>query len=61
MLEVNIKRYLKITHVFSRAVWPLLSEIFDLAVKGLSKVGLKKTVIAEKKAFKWEISIKMRN
>ena len=30
MLEISIKRYLKITHIFSSAMWHLLREIFDL-------------------------------
>ena len=39
-------------------MWHLPREIFDLAIKSLSKVRLKKQrVIAEKKEFKWEISI----
>ena len=51
MLEINIKRYLKITHIFSSA------KTFtkrDLAIKSLNKVRLKKTqrVISDKKAFK---------
>ena len=38
-------------------MWHLPREIFDLAIKSLSKVRLKKQrVIAEKKDFKWEIS-----
>ena len=63
MLEINIKTDLKITHIFSSAVWYLPREIFNLAIESLNKVRLKKTqkVIAEKKVFKWEISIKMRN
>ena len=63
MLEINIKRYLKITYVFSSAMWHLPREIFDLATENLNKVKrLKKTqrVIAEKKAFKWEITIKWK-
>ena len=63
MLEISIKRFLKTIHIHSSAVWHLPREIFDLAFKSLSKIRLKKTqkVIAEKKAFKWEISIKMIN
>ena len=38
MLEINIKRYLKITHVVSTAMWHLAREIFDLAIESLSKV-----------------------
>ena len=37
--EMNIKRYLKITHIFSSAVWHLLKEIFDSATESLNKVG----------------------
>ena len=33
MLEINIKRYLKITHIFSSAVCHLPREIFDLAIQ----------------------------
>ena len=63
LLESNIKRYLKITHIFSNAMWHLTREIFNLATESLNKVRLKKTqrVTAEKKAFKWEIGIKIRN
>ena len=59
MLEINIKRYLKITHIFSSAVWHLPRETFHLAVEGLSKVRRLKNqkVTAEKKAFKWEINL----
>ena len=44
-------------------MWYLLREIFDLAIESLSKVRRlkKQRVIAEKKAFKWEVNIKMRN
>ena len=38
MLEINIERYLKATHIFSSAVWHLPREIFDLAIKSLNKV-----------------------
>ena len=63
MLEINIKRYLKITPIFSSAMWHFPREIFDLAIEGLNKIRLKKTqrVIAVKKAFKWEISVQIRN
>ena len=30
MLEINIKRYSKITHILSSAIWHLPREIFDL-------------------------------
>ena len=33
MLEINIKRYLKITHIFSPTMWHLPREIFDLTVE----------------------------
>ena len=33
MLEIIIKRYLKITHIFSSAMWHLPREVFDLAIK----------------------------
>ena len=54
MLEVNIKRYLRITHIFSSAVWHLPREIFDLAIGSLSEARRlkKQKVIAEKKALK---------
>ena len=41
-------------------MWRLPREIFDLALESLNKVKRQKTesVIAEKKAFKWEISVK---
>ena len=38
MLEINIKRYLKITYVFSSAMWHLPREIFDLATENLNQV-----------------------
>ena len=38
MLEVIIKRYLKMTHVFSSAMWHLPREIFDLPIENLKKV-----------------------
>ena len=34
----NIKRHLKITHIFSSAMWHLPRQIFDLAIESLSKV-----------------------
>ena len=44
-------------------MWHLPGEIFDLAIESLNKVRrLKKTEgIAEKKTFKWEINIQVRN
>ena len=38
MLEVIIKRYLKITHIFSSAMWHLPREILDLPIESLKKV-----------------------
>ena len=38
MLEINIKRFFKITHILSSAVWHLPGEIFDLAIENLNKV-----------------------
>ena len=65
MLEMNIKRYLKITHIFSSPVWLLPREIFDVAIESLNSVKILKKnnteVIAEKKIFEREINIKMRN
>ena len=60
MLETNMKRYLKITHIFSSVMWQLPR---DLAIENFKKVKRQKTqkVIAEKKEFKWETNIKMRN
>ena len=50
-----------------KSMWHLPREIFDLANQSLNQIRMKKKtkkkqrVIAEKKAFKWEVSIKMRN
>ena len=63
MLEISIK-YLKTTHIFPSAMWHLPREIFDLAIENLDKVKRLKKIqraIAEKKAFKWEVTINMRN
>ena len=38
MLEISIKTYLKMTHVFSSAVWHLPEEIYGLAIESLNKV-----------------------
>jgi len=38
MFKINIKRYLKITHIFSSAMGHLPREIFDKAIESLSKV-----------------------
>ena len=38
MLEISIKRYLKIAHIFSNAMCHLPREIFDLATESLNKV-----------------------
>ena len=44
ILEINIKRYLKITHIFSSTMWHLPIEFFDVATENLNKVRrLKKT------------------
>ena len=54
VLEIHIKRYLKITHVFSSARLHLPREIFDLAIEILKEVKRQKKiqrVIAEKKMF----------
>ena len=40
MLEISVKRYLKITHVFSSAVSHLPREIFNLVTESLNKVRL---------------------
>ena len=37
MLEINIKRYLKIAHIFSSVMWPLPRERVDLAMGNLNK------------------------
>ena len=41
-------------------MWHLATETFDLAIESLNKVKRlkKQRVIADKKAFKWEINIK---
>lgn len=60
-LEINIKRYLNITHLFSSEIWHLSREVIDAAIEGFSIVRRQrkgKGLIAEKKAFKWEINIK---
>ena len=36
MLEINIRRYLKIIHIFSSVVWHLPREIFDVAMRHLN-------------------------
>ena len=60
ILEINIKRYLKITHIFSNAMWYLPKDVIDLNIESLKKVRMKKTqkMIAEKKVCKGEINIK---
>ena len=66
MLEIDIKRYLRITHIISSLMWHLPTEVFDLAsvkLENWKKIKIKKTqsVTAKKKAFNWEINIKMWN
>ena len=58
MLEIDIKRYLKITHIFSSAMWHVPRDIFDLAIESLNKVRRLERMMAEKKVCKWEINIK---
>ena len=59
MLGINIKRYLKITHIFSNTVWHLLREIFDLAFESLNKVRDWKNTEGDcREEFKWEIHSK---
>ena len=50
ILEISIKRYLKIAQIFSNAMCYLPREIFDLAIESLNKVQTLKTqrVITEK-------------
>ena len=63
LLKISIKSYLKITNIFSSAMWHLPREIFDLATESLNQVRRlkKQRVTIEKKAFneqsilKWEI------
>ena len=43
MLEINIRRYLKISHIFSSALWHLPKEIFHLAIESLKLEDLKNT------------------
>ena len=38
MLEIDIKIYLKITHIFSSAMWHLPREIFDLKIESFNKI-----------------------
>ena len=38
ILEIIIKRYLKINHIISSAMWHLPGEIFDLAIESLNEV-----------------------
>ena len=47
MLEINIKRYLKIIHIFSSANWHLPREIFDLAIENLNKAKRLKNTEAD--------------
>ena len=63
MLEINIKRYLKKTHIVSNAMWHFPREIFNLAIESFNKDRRleNQRVTAEKKAFNWEIKIKMKN
>ena len=43
-------------------MWHLPRQVFDLAIESLNSSKTEKNrVIAEKKAFKWYINIKMRN
>ena len=44
MLEIDIKRYLKITHIFSSTVWRLPREHFNLAFESLNKVRRLKNI-----------------
>ena len=59
MLEINIKSYLKITHIFSSVMWQLPREIFNLAIESLNKV--KRPKQQQKKGDCREESIYMRN
>ena len=38
MLKISIKRYLKITHIFSSAMGHLPRKIFDKAIESINKV-----------------------
>ena len=66
MLDINIKRHMKTTHILSCAVWRLPREIFDLANESLNKDrGLKKhrewlqrRKYLNEKISAWEINIK---
>ena len=40
VLKINIKRYLRITHIFLSEKWHLPREIFDLAIERFNKVRL---------------------
>ena len=61
LLEINIKIYLKITLIFSNAMWCFPREISDLATGNLSKLDDWKNRgwLLRKKQFKWEINIKL--
>ena len=63
ILEIGPKRYLKITHIFSSAVWHLLREILTWPLKASIKLEDWKNTegTAEMGEFKWEINIKMIN
>ena len=58
MLEISIKRHLKITHLFSSAIWHLPREIIGSSHEKPQKSWrLKKhRIIAKRKAFIWEIN-----
>ena len=65
MLEINVKRYLKLTHIFSNALWHLPRKMFDLAIEILNKVRRLKRQrgwlqrrkhLNEKFISKWKIS-----
>ena len=55
MLEINIKRYLKKTHIVSNTMWHSPREIFNLAIESFNKDRRLENwrVIAENKAFNW--------
>ena len=67
MSEINIKRYLKITYIFSSAMWHLPRDVFDLAIERLNKFKRlikhrgwlqRRKHLNEKLVSKWEFNVK---
>ena len=49
ILEINIKRYLRITHLFSSEMWHLSREVIDTAIEGFNMVSRQKKKKKKKK------------